>query len=55
MGTIFLVPLDIIIPGICAVIIGFSCTVWTKMTSLAGSLADAVLADAILIFPRPPI
>ena len=30
-------------------------TVWTKMRSLAGSLADGVLADAILIPPNPPI
>ena len=36
-------------------IIGFSCTVWTKMRSLTGSLADGVLADAILFLPRPPI
>ena len=35
--------------------IGFSCTVWTKMRSLAGSFADGVLADAILIPPRPLI
>ena len=44
---------------------GFSCTVWTKIRSLAGSLADDVLADdvladdvlagAILIPPYPPI
>ena len=27
----------------------------TKVRSLAGSLADGVLADAILIPPRPPI
>ena len=33
----------------------FSCTVWTEMRSLASSLADCVLADAILISPRPPI
>ena len=26
----------------CAFIIGYSCTVWTKMRSLAGSLPDAV-------------
>ena len=44
-----------ILPEICACIIGFTCTVWTKMRSLAGSLADGVLADAILIPPRPPI
>ena len=37
---------------ICAFTIG---TVWTKMMSLAGSFADGVLADAILILPRSPI
>ena len=36
-------------------IIGFSGTVWIKMRSLAGSLDDVVLDDAILIPPRPPI
>ena len=36
-------------------IIGFSCTMWTKMRSFAGSLADGVLADTILIPPCPPI
>ena len=36
-----------------AFIIGFSCTVWTKTRFLAGSLADDVLADTILIPPRP--
>ena len=35
--------------------IGFNCTVCAKMRSLAGSLADSVLADAILIPPRPLI
>ena len=45
------IPLDTILPEKC----GFSCTVWTKMKSLAGSLADGVLVDAILIPPRPPI
>ena len=40
---------------ICAFIIGFSFTVWTKMRLLSGSLADGVLADAILIPPCPPI
>ena len=50
-----LIPLDNILPEKCAFIIGFCCTVWTKMRSLAGSLADGVLADAILIPPRPPI
>ena len=52
--------LDTILPESCAVIIGFSCTVWTKMRSLAGSLADCVLADCVLadgslIHPCPPI
>ena len=46
--------LDTILPEN-AFIIGFSCTVWTKMRSLAGSLADSVLADAIFIPLRPPI
>ena len=49
-----LIPLDTI-PEKCAFNIGFICTVWTKMKSLAGSLADGVLADAILIPPHPPI
>ena len=44
-----------ILPVECTFIIGFSCTVWTKMRSLTGSLADGVLADAILIPSRPPI
>ena len=47
------IPLDTILPEICAFILGFSCTVWTKMRSL--SLADGVVADTILIPPRPPI
>ena len=50
-----LIPLDTIHSEICAFIIGFNCTVWTKMRSLAGSLTDGVLADAILIPPRPLI
>ena len=50
-----LILLETILPGKCAFIIGFSCTVWTKMRSLADSLADGVLADAILIPPYPPI
>ena len=50
-----LIPLDTILPEICAFIIDFNCTVWTKMRSLAGSLADGVLTDAILILPCPPI
>ena len=49
------IPLDTILHEKCAFIIGFSCTVWTKRRSLAGSLADGVLADAILIPPCPPI
>ena len=49
------IPLDNILPEIYAFIIGFSCTVWTKMRSWVGSLADGVLADAILIPPCPPI
>ena len=36
-----------IFPEKCAFIIGFSCTMWTKMRPLAGSVADGVLADAI--------
>ena len=48
------IPLDTILPEICAFIISFSHTVWTKIRSLAGSLAYGVLADAILIPPRPP-
>ena len=38
--TTSLIPLDIIFHEISAYIIGFSCTVWTKMRSLAGLLAD---------------
>ena len=49
-----LIPLDTILPEICAFTIGFHYTVWTKMKYLAGSLADGVLTDAILILPRPP-
>ena len=48
VNTTSYIPLDTILPEICAFIIGFSCTVWIKMRSLAGSLADGVLADAIL-------
>ena len=47
-----LIPLHTILPEKCAFVI---CTVWTKMTSLAGSLADGVLTDAILIPPLPLI
>ena len=51
-----LIPLDTILHEIYAFIINcLSCTVWTKMRSLAGSLADGVLADAILISPCSPI
>ena len=50
-----LIPLEATIPEICAFIIGFSCTVWTKMRYLAGSLADGVQADTILNFSRPPV
>ena len=32
-------PLEAIFPEECAFIIGFSCTVWTKMSVLAGSIA----------------
>ena len=53
--TTSLVPLEIILPEKCAFIIGFSYNVWTTMRSLDGSLADDVLADAILIAPLPPI
>ena len=38
-----LIPLDTILPGICAFIIGFTCTVWITTMSLACSLADSVL------------
>ena len=50
-----LIPLDTILPEIYAFIIGYSCTVWTKMRPLTGSLTDGVLADTILIPPRPLI
>ena len=55
VNATLLIPLQTIDSDKCAFIIGFSCTVWTKMMSLAGSLADGVLADAILIPPCPPI
>ena len=32
--TTSLIPIDAIPPEICAFIVGFSCTVWTKMRSL---------------------
>ena len=50
-----LIPIHTILPEICTFIIGFSCTVCTITRSLAGSLADGVLDDAILNLPRPPI
>ena len=50
-----LIPLDNILPEICAFTIGFGCTVRTKTRSLAASLAYGALADAILIHPRPPV
>ena len=50
-----LIPLETILAEIYAFIICFSCTVWIKMRSSAGSSADGVLADAILIPPRPLI
>ena len=48
-----LIPLDTIVPEIYAFIIGFSCTVWTKLRTLAGLLADCVLA--ILILPSTDV
>ena len=45
-----LIPLVTYFPEICTFINGFSFTVWTKMRP-----SDGVLADAILIPPRPPI
>ena len=45
MITTSLLQLETILPEECAFIIGFSCTVWTKMRSLAGQLADGTLAD----------
>ena len=50
--TTSLIPIDAILPEICACIVGFSCTMWTKMRSLQ---AHCVLADAILIHPHPPV
>ena len=55
MITTSFIPLDTILPEVFTVIIDFNCTVWTKMRSLDGSLADGVLADAILIPPLPLI
>ena len=55
MNATSLIPLDDILPEIYAFIDGFSSTVWTKIMSLAGSLADGALADTILIPSRPPL
>ena len=41
-----LIPLDTILPEKFGFIIGFNSTVWTKIISLAGTLADGELADA---------
>ena len=41
--TTSLIPLDAILPEICAIIIGFSSTVWTKIRSLTDSLTDGVV------------
>ena len=48
-----LIPLVTNFSEICAFIIGFTFTVWTKMRPLLASLTDGVLADAILIPPAP--
>ena len=50
-----LTPLDIILTEICAFFIGFNYTAWTKMRSMAGLLADGVLADTTLIPPPTDI
>ena len=55
MNTTSLIPQDTIFFEICAFIIGFSCTLWNKMRSLACSLADDVLSNAIFISSCPPI
>ena len=55
MNATSLTLLDTTLLEICTFINGFSCTVWTKMRSLVGTLADGVLADAILIPTHPPI
>ena len=52
--TTSLIPIDAILPEICTFIVGFSCTAWTKMRSFRANQL-IVLADAILIPPRPPI
>ena len=53
--TTSLLPLEIICFEKFAFIMNLSCTMWTKMRSLAGSLTDAVVAEATLISPRPLI
>ena len=50
-----LIPLDTFLPEICAFIIGSRFYCGTKLRPLTGSLAVGVLADAILIPPRPLI
>ena len=55
VNATLLILLDLILPEICAFIISFSCTVWTKTRSLACSFADGVLADAILISLHPTL
>ena len=47
---------SLILSEICNFVRGFNSAVWAKLMSLAGSLADVVLADTILIYRyRPPI
>ena len=41
--TTSLTPLETILPEECAFIIGFNCTMWTKMRSFALSIADSAL------------
>ena len=38
--TASLIPLETLLPEECVFIIGFSCTVWIKIRSFAGSIAD---------------
>ena len=52
--TTSLIPIDAILPEICAFIVGFSGTVWTKIRSLQAHQL-IVFSYAILIPPRPPI
>ena len=40
MITASLISIETILPKECAFIVGFSCTVWTKMKSLAGSILN---------------